>query len=454
MFKCSFSQKEFIGSRSMPKGLITGKLQGVLTRHALISIFLLTNALVWYSYAIVVLQESISGLDLDFLPNILLWGVHFAALILSAIFGAFLTKRLGGRTQFLAIWIFVGIISSMAPLAVNTTEAWGDLILGVIFGFCFGFGMPNCMGFFTAQTPAENRGRIAGLTLLLTGVLMATIDSLGISGTMALTITLVVWRSISLLPLSWIKPSSEIEKTVKPPSYRGMLSQKPFILYFIPWIMFSLINYLTTPILQKALDPSTFSNLLLIQNVFIGASAFVGGVFIDKVGRKRLAIVGFVMLGLSFSLVGFFREPAIWYFHTIVTGSSWGILYVLYVLTIWGDLSHSAPSDKYYALGVSPFFVSKMLELTINAEIVATVDVTAIFTFAALFLFVAVLPLIYAPETLSEKIIRSNDLKNYIEKAKKEVAKRQAKEVEEADVEFKVNQEDEEKAEELAQKYY
>jgi MFS family permease len=446
----------------MPIRLMSGKLQGVFTRHALISILLLTNALVWYSYAIVVLQESIGGLNLDFLPNMLVWGVHFAALIFSAILGAFLTRRLGGRTRFLAIWILVGTISSLAPLAVNTTEAWGALTLGVTFGFCLGFGMPNCMGYFTAQTPVENRGRIGGLIFLLTGLLIVALDSVGISGMVPLTISLVVWRGIALLPLSLIKPHAEIEQTGNPPSYRSMLSQRPFILYFIPWIMFSLLSYLTVPILENALDPAIFSNLMLIQNIFMGTFALVGGVFMDKVGRKRLAIIGFVMLGLSFSFVGFFRDPAIWYFHTIMNGTSWGILCVLYVMTIWGDLSQAAPSDKYYALGVSPFFVSKMLQLTINSEIAAAIDVTTIFSFTALFLFLAVLPLIYAPETLSEKIMRTRELKNYIEKAKKEVAKSQKKEEEEncpkenedTGVEFKVAQEDAEKAEELAQKYY
>lgn len=446
----------------MPTRLVTGKLQGVLTRHALISIFLLTNALVWYSYAIVVLQESIAGLNLDFLTKVLLWGAHFAALILSAIFGASLTRKLGGRTRFLAIWILMGIISSLAPLAVNTNEAWGNLTLGVIFGFCLGFGMPNCMGYFTAQTPVQNRGRISGLIFLLTGLLIAALDSLGINGMAPLTVTLVACRSVALLPLFLIKPNTEIDQTANPPSYRAMLSHRPFLLYFVPWIMFSLLNYLTMPIQENAVDPSTFSNLLILQSIFIGASALAGGFFMDKVGRKRIAIIGFVMMGLSFSIVGFFQDPAIWYFHTVITSISWGILCVLYVLTIWGDFSHSAPSDKYYALGVSPFFVSKMLQTIVNAEIVAAIEVGTVFSFAALFLFLAVLPLIYAPETLSEKIMRTLELKSYIEKAKKEVAKHQekeeaestSKEDEDVDVEFRVRPEDEEKAEELAQKYY
>jgi MFS family permease len=442
---------------------LTGKFQGLFTRDTLISIFLLTSALVWYSYAIVLLQESIEGLNLDFLSNMLVWGAHFAALILSALLGSLLTKTMGGRTRFLAIWVLIGTISSLAPFALNTAEAWGTITLGLIFGFSLGFGMPNCMGYFTHHTPVENRGKIGGLIFVFTGLLTVALDILGINGLVSLSITLVVLRGVSLLAIPLVKVSDKIEQTYKPSSYRNMINQKPFVLYLVPWILFCLLNYLTTPVEQNIiLVPSVFSNMQLLQNIFFAIFALAGGVFMDKVGRKRIAITGFVLQGLSCSLVGFFHDPSIWYFHSILNGISWGILCVLFVLTIWGDLSHEAASDKYYALGVSPFFISKMLQLTIDSQIVAAIDATAIFSFTALFLFLAVLPLIYAPETLPEKTMKDRDLKSYIAKAQKEVAKAQKNEDgkqcenkdEEDSVEFKVNQEDDEKARELAEKYY
>ena len=114
----------------MPIRLLPVKRTGVFTRPALVSIFLLTNAFVWYSYAIVILQKSIGALNLDFLPNMIVWSTHFAALIVSALLGVYLTRKLGGRTRFLAIWILVGTFASLAPFAVNTTAAWGAVTLG------------------------------------------------------------------------------------------------------------------------------------------------------------------------------------------------------------------------------------------------------------------------------------------------------------------------------------
>jgi hypothetical protein len=46
-------------------------------------------------------------------------------------------------------------------------------------------------------------------------------------------------------------------------------------------------------------------------------------------------------------------------------------------------------------------------------------ETVQIFTFASFFLFIAILPLVYAPETLPEKIMKEKDLKFYVEKAQK-----------------------------------
>ena len=42
-----------------------------------------------------------------------------------------------------------------------------------------------------------------------------------------------------------------------------------------------------------------------------------------------------------------------------------------------------------------------------------------LFAFGAIFLFFAVLPLMYAPETLPEKSLKDRDLKSYVERANK-----------------------------------
>ena len=52
---------------------------------------------------------------------------------------------------------------------------------------------------------------------------------------------------------------------------------------------------------------------------------------------------------------------------------------------------------------------------------------TTIFSFASVFLFLAVLPLIYAPETLPEKNMKERELKTYIKKAQQIAQKEEKK---------------------------
>jgi hypothetical protein len=88
-------------------------------------------------------------------------------------------------------------------------------------------------------------------------------------------------------------------------------------------------------------------------------------------------------------------------------------------MTLWGDLSYGVSTDKYYAIGGLPYFVSNFLRLTIGTYIAETILAYAIFSFTAFFLFLAVIPLMFAPETLPEKKIKERELRQYIEKAKK-----------------------------------
>ncbi len=201
----------------------------------------------------------------------------------------------------------------------------------------------------------------------------------------------------------------------------------------------------------------------------MGVAAVLGGFFVDSIGRKRIAIAGFVLLGLGAAVLGFsdnLLKPisdllslgSLFYFNAILDGIAWGFFFVLFVLTLWGDLSYSFSSEKFYALGVMPFFLSSLLE-----RIVGQSENTspAVFSLAAFLLFLAVLPLVYAPETLPEKIIKDNEMKTYLEKAQKMVMKTQKKDKEETQekwekckLEFEVRQEGLVKTEELAEESY
>ena len=96
-------------------------------------------------------------------------------------------------------------------------------------------------------------------------------------------------------------------------------------------------------------------------------------------------------------------------------------------------------SEKYYAVGIMPYLLSTLLRFSFGALIVDLAgELSVMFSFASFFLFIAVLPLVYAPETLPEKIVKELELKSYLDKAQKEANKAQKRE-EDNTCEEKVN---------------
>jgi len=275
------------------------------------------------------------------------------------------------------------------------------------------------MAYFADCTVVENRAKLGGMILFVDGLGAFLLGITAVDDIILQALTLAIWRGSGLMIFLLINPSQEIVEKRRNVSFRSILNQRSFILYFIPWIMFSLVNYLSEPVFN-ILDPDLVRLLMTIESALLGVFAIVGGFLSDIVGRKRITITGFILLGLGYAILGIYPENLLsWYFYTLVDGIAWGIFSVIFIITIWGDLSYGASSDKYYALGGLPFFVSNFLRLMIGSYIAETVSANAIFSLTAFFLFLAVLPLMYAPETLPEKKIRERELRQYVEKAKK-----------------------------------
>jgi MFS family permease len=394
-------------------------------RLTLANIALVTNAFVWYYFVVDILQNILRIMPIDQFTTLLIWSAHFAGITFSAIAGASLVRRIKGRTRFLILWMMLGIASSLISIAVDITSISNVLMLSILLGVSLGLGMPCCMGYFTESIETDNRSRVGGIILLLSGVGVVVLGTVTTGNISLQTSVLSAWRIFGLLFYVLFRPVEKKMERNEVSSYRALFNQRSFFLYLIPWVMFSLVTYLTVPMQSKIVgSPANLEFLRVIENVLGAVFAVIGGFLSDAIGRKSVAIAGVALLGLGYSALGIYpQNPLSWYFYTICDGVAWGMLLVIFVITIWGDLSHDKPSDVYYAIGVLPFFISKFLQLTIATYVTATIPNYAIFSFTALFLFLAVIPLMYAPETLPEKLVKQRELKGYIEKAKKEKEK-------------------------------
>jgi MFS family permease len=392
-----------------------GSIFGIVSRSNVVSIILISNTFIWYFTALFTLQSVLEFSSAYF------WSLfaHFATLILAAFVGASLSKNTN-RQRLIILWTILGTAASLTLLGLESSSEILVYSVSMLLGFAVGFGMPACMSHFTESGSVVSRGRVSGVTLFLSGIGIVLFRFLDASNLLAVSLILGIWRLGGLLVFLRVRDLKVMEKKEKKESYVEIIKKRSFVLYFLPWIMFSAVNYLAAPMEPhpSIADP----NLPVIQLLFMGVAAILGGIFVDSMGRKPVAIAGFALLGVGTAVVGFFEFAGVaLYFNAVIDGIAWGFLLVLFIMTLWGDLGQNSSSAKYYALGVMPFFLSKLLELTLGYmfEPVNPARAVTLFSLTAFLLFLAVLPLVYAPETLPERVKKERELTLYIEKAQK-----------------------------------
>jgi len=424
------------------------------------NIVIIGNAFVWYSFAFSFLTTAISGAGLS--DNFLfIMGIHFLGVLSSLVFGELVSRKIKRRILFLLYWMVAGVILSLIPLVTSVSTYTGVLILAVITGVTFGFGIPTCLGYFAASTEAANRGRLGGITFLLIGAGAYSLSLMGNENVALVILVLATWKIVGAISLFALKPEEKHVEQKHTISYSLVLSNKTFLLYFIPWAMFLLMNSLTFPINEEYFTTELVRMGSSIEFVLGGVSAVVFGFLADSIGRKRLAVAGFALLGLGYAILGFSLGNILgWWFYTFVDGVAWGIFITIFLFTLWGDLAEERRSEKYYAIGILPYLLSTFLRFSLGTFIANAINnYSLIFSFVSFFLFLAVLPLVYAPETLPDKIMKERELKNYVEKAQKEATKALKKEVENTPREngddyVKFEGEDFEEVLKEAEKYY
>jgi len=365
----------------------------------------------------IIIDDLLIVLNVTYTQTLIIWTSYFAAIVGSSIVGSILSNRIR-RLSFLYLWIILGIVTSLLPALFNSSTVTHVLILSIFLGVSFGLGMPSCLAYFADWTIVENRGRIGGITLLITNLsapLLAIpfmLFDLRVN-----SIIFAMWRGTGLI-IFFLKPEENFSsKTKKNVSFTSIFHDKSFLLYFVAWFMFCLVDRFEMPILSAS--SGDFQYLIPVMGPVIGGlSALVGGLLSDWVGRKRVVLYGFVTLGIAYAIIGIAPTSFSWYFYLVIGSISTGMLWVAFLLILWGDLSQSGTREKYYVIGTTPFFLTNIVQL-FSAEDVTLIPVTSAFSLAAFFLFLAVLPLLYAPETLPEKKIVLRRLRKYVEAARK-----------------------------------
>jgi hypothetical protein len=423
------------------------------------TILIVLNSFVWYLLTSVVFNSIINSTVLE-TQRLELYAVFFTAITVTAIIGSNLFS--GKRNSFLKIWLFLGVLSTFLLSLISADNLLINLLIVSFFGASIGIGLPSCLSYFAKSTAIENRGIIGGTIWSSVGfIVLAFAFLISIVEPLEAIIILAIWRLIGGVGFVFLDRTHKETEVQKSPSYLTLIRRKEILLYLFPWIMFSLINAVEAPMLERVFGEQQYAFFQLAEFAFIGIFAFIGGFIADIAGRKRVVIAGFIMLGIEYATMSIFSSyPAAIYIFTTLDGITWGLLFSVFFTVIWGDLGENYEKEKLYALGGIPFLLSSFLTILIQPY-EKDFPIATAFTVASFFLFVAVIPLMYAPETLPEKSIKDRDLQSYIEKAKRIAEKEDIRNENKGSNKTENTKKDEDKespeneeARKLAEKYY
>jgi MFS family permease len=363
-----------------------------------------------------VFNTILDGLQLPGTETLVLYVFYYVAAGVSAVSGPMFFTRF--RPKFLSLWLVVGACATLSLLMISSDNMLGDALTCVFLGASISVGLPSCLGYFADSTSVENRGLAAGIVWSAVGftvlIFLFLINSMGRWESIVM---LTIWRLLGAASFLVINGGKDRSPMPKSPSYLELIRKKEVLLYLFPWAMFSIINFVEYPILERVLGTEIFIFVEVAEFVFIGVFALIGGYVADIAGRKRVVISGFIMLGLEYGMMSVFSiSPVTWYLFLCLDGITWGLFASVFWTALWGDLGENYQKEKYYALGGLPYLLAGFLPIALKPY-VGLMGTVASFSLASFFLFLAVLPLMYAPETLPEKRMKEIELRTYLEKA-------------------------------------
>jgi MFS family permease len=315
----------------------------------------------------------------------------------------------------------MGVLTT-ASLAVFQGTLFA-LVASIIMGVSLGLGFPSCMALLAECTAVEERARVAGTVLLETfamvviAVVAYSILGIGLIGFISLCVAI---RSTSYVALI-LDPCDREQGKMS--SWRSIFMHRDFLFYLIPWLMFNIASG-SIWLVWSGL-PAEYAGAYNIGTTlhYLGAGVFglIGGIAADRFGRKQPIVVGMIMLGVSLAFLGLAPSSLSVLVYLTISGIAWGFLIVVYA-AVPGDIAFAGAKEKFYALGaVLPFViyfalsgVADFFNLHPPPNVFSSLSSTL-----SIVLFLSVIPVLRAKETLPESLIRERKLREHVKKVGK-----------------------------------
>jgi MFS family permease len=383
------------------------------SREFMPAIIITSGTLAWFFVFQLNIDSIFNRVVTDTSWKIMAQFLFYSTGIISAIVGSIISRKVNHR-RFLLSWVIVGLLSMISLIFFQGSIF--AAIISVLLGVSFGLGLPTSMAKIANGVTVNRRGRIAGITILLTFIMAFIALSLNRvvgSGVTTLILLATAVRSVSILGFINIKRSIDTRK-VKTKLSKSQL--KEFVFYIIPWLIFTVSSGLAwnqVPISSEYDFAIALGSV--VRYILIAFFGLIWGIVADRKGRKKPVIIGLVLLGISYFLLGFAMSPYSVFAYLSLAGVAWGSFFTMY-LVIPGDLSYPEERGKFYAIGtILPIII--LFGLSLIPESLSVIFSESSFSqILSLLLFLSIIPILRAKETLPESEIQRREMEDYTDK--------------------------------------
>lgn len=300
------------------------------------SILLVLNSFVWHGIIYVVFSNMVNESELLKTEKLTLFTAYFFGITVSALVGSEFFPR--ARAKFLNFWLCIGAVATLTLIKFPSSDPLVNALFALFLGALVGIGLPSCLSYFADSTNIENRGSTGGIIWSSIGFfVLFFVFLLYIFGTWITIVALTIWRIFGAFSFMFLSRRHRPSSALKSPGYFELFREKNLLLYLFPWVMFSIINFAEMPILEGVFGAEVFTFVQFAEYVFAGIFASVGGIMADFVGRKKVVITGFVMLGVTYAFMSVFTgSQSALYLFMVLDGITWGLFFFCFAYRYLG----------------------------------------------------------------------------------------------------------------------
>lgn len=323
------------------------------------------------------------------------------------------------RRKMIVLGFLLYIIGYLFSFAVQADfilieDYSASIIFAVILGIAFGNSTIAIGTYFGDITPPRDRGKLQGISYCISFVI-------GFFLIYTLTLDILIIFILSILGISLIifnifyKPLSQPEAYPKElgfSSYKSVFHNRFFIYYVISFLLFMIALPFIKIFTGSPGIPAEFTNIsMFIYYPILAGFAFLGGLWIDKFGRKSMVLCFFLILGLGFT---------IWGIVNLMELSTLIIIWVLFSIgnALTNTIDYVIPSDysTAYTRGkhLAIFFVAINSGLLISLGLQPIIENLPIATIALIvtsLLLFAICPIILTTEPIEEALAKEVEVK-------------------------------------------